>query len=149
MRQIRHWLLIILMVGVANGQSPIRQVDGSRPPRFKIARRYRTVRSRAISVPPTLVLQVSVDPKSFDRERMLALADELKKRFPKEERVSAIFFSDYRAARSFTGRNDKQLVAVRGEYYLDRRRGEEQVTFTPDPNEPQRITKIEISIRNC
>jgi len=145
MREVIRWALILLMLGLANGQSPMRKVDEPASPRFKIARRYRTVPSQTISVPPTLVLQISVNPKSFDRNSILALARELKKRFPNEERLSAVFFIDYRAAKSFTGKNDRELDAVRGGYYLDRTRGEERVSFTPDLNDAQRVTKIEIT----
>ena len=114
-------------------------------PRYKIGRQYRTVASQTVPSPPTLVLQVSVNSSSFNRASMLALADRLRRDFPKEVRLDAILFSDYRTAKVFTARDDAQLATIRGGYYLDRTTGEEQIDFVPDANRPNDVIKIDLT----
>jgi hypothetical protein len=137
--------LVAMLVGAASGQNSEVKIKNAAAPKYKIGLKYRTVKSQALPAPLVLVLQISVNPSAFNRAAMISLANRLKNDFPKEERLHAILFSDYQTAKTFTARNDAELAAIRGDYYLDRTTGEEQISFVPDPKEPKRIVRIDLN----
>jgi len=141
-------LLLLTLVGVTYGQSSGEKRNNARAPNYRIGLKFRTVESKALPGPPMLVLQISIKPSAFTRDSMIALAQRLKSDFAKEERLQVAFFSDYDAAKSFGGRTNEEWAWVRGDYHLDRTTGEEQLNFIPDPKDPQRNIKIDLTRPN-
>lgn len=114
--------------------------------------KYRVARSeRTVAGPPTLVLYVSINPRHFNREDIVLLAGQLNRDFCKEPRLTALIFSDYRAAKSLVfsieqpPTHDRDKAALRGGYNLDRVARTESVSFSPDPSKPRDEIKINLN----
>ena len=99
---------------------------------------------------PIIGINISVAHKDINREFLLRLAQHLNQRFCREERMVVGIFDDPKAARYFNPPVRAVLDAWRGEYFLDRRTGEEYVAFSTVPNyhdNPQARIKIELGAK--
>jgi hypothetical protein len=108
--------------------------DDDRVPKYQIGRTERTSEG-----PPTLLVQISVEPQYINRNDLVALASQLKKVFCKEQRVDFVIFDAYRYARNFSPVEENPyyrqgLESMRGEYYFDRTTEEDYVEFSTIPN---------------
>lgn len=90
--------------------------------------------SGAEAVPRMTVVQVSVQPDNINRDDLLRLVQVLKNVFCKEERVFVVLFDDpayidrlYVSAQPWFRRAEQ---SKRGYYYIDRKSGEEYLTFS-------------------
>ena len=106
----------------------------NRVPAYQIGRTERTSEG-----PPTLLVQISIEPQHINRNDLVALAGQLKKVFCKEQRVDVAIFDAYRYARNFSPIEENPyywqgLESMRGGYYFDRTTGEEYVEFSTIPN---------------
>lgn len=140
--------LTLVVAASALAQKPEKcRVKGKDPhaPRYRLARHERTVRG-----PDTLTIYISVDPRRFDRESMVALARRLKEDFCREPRITAFIFSDRRAAERLIFSTERlpnyesDISKLRGGYHLDRASGEEYVSFSPDPLKPREEVRINL-----
>lgn len=96
---------------------------------------------------PSILICISVKPEEVNREFLVLLAHHLNQRFCREERLVVAIFIDYKAARYFNPNFQNVRDAWRGEYFLDRRTGEEYVSFTPSLNyeeNPQAHIRIDL-----
>ena len=99
---------------------------------------------------PSILVFISVKPENINREYLVLLAHHLNQRFCREERLAVAIFVDYNAARYFKPEFPEVLDAMRGEYFLDRRTGEEYVGFTTIPNynnNPQARIRIDLGAK--
>lgn len=137
-------------VGFVSGQKaadrPPAGKKDRRPPRYRIGLKYHTVEAA-----PTLVVNITVKPRHFNHEDMVALAHQLDKDFRQEKKLEVIIFSDHRAAKHTVFNQESQTfkrdwVAMRGGYHLDRTTGEEYISFSPDPNEPRHEVRITLGV---
>lgn len=100
---------------------------------------------------PIVALNISVKPENINHEYLVLLARYLNQRFCREERLVVAIFTDYKAAKHFRPDFPEILDAWRGEYFLDRRTGEEYVSFTTIPNynnNPQSRIRINLGVKN-
>lgn len=105
-----------------------------RVPKYRIGRTERKIEDS-----PTVLVQISVEPRNINRNDLVALAGQLKKIFCKEQRVNVVIFDAYRYARNFSPIEENPyymqgLESMRGAYYFDRAMGEEYVEFSMIPN---------------
>jgi len=99
--------------------------------------------------PPMSIIHISVDAKSLNADDLLLLALKLKKDFCKEERLFAVLYDDpayikqiYYSAHPLFHRAEE---SQRGYYYLDRKTGEEYITYSTVSNfhkHPENRVKI-------
>jgi hypothetical protein len=140
-------MLGVLLAGVslimANAYS--RSKDETRAIDYKIGKSFRTVAG-----PPTLIVYISVKPKRFNRDYMIILANELNNKFHDEKRVSVWVFDSYQSARDFVPHRhspsyDRDFMALRGFYDLDRENGSESVSFASTRGKPRNEIEIRLS----
>jgi hypothetical protein len=122
-----------------------RNEESPRAPRYRIGQRYRTAAGL-----PTLVVNISINPRHFNRAEMEALAHRLNQDFNDEQRLGVGIFDNYRAARRFTAAYvsntfEQDLTSLRGTYQLDRTTGDEYIEFSPNINRPQDKVRINLS----
>jgi hypothetical protein len=100
-------------------------------PEYRIAK---TRRSLELG-PNALVIIISVDPKYFNPESMVAIARRLNEEFCYEERFNVMLFDDYSAASDdelFYRKSknfDRNLLSWRGNYKYDREKGLAKINF--------------------
>lgn len=100
-------------------------------PEYRIAQTQRS----SDSGPNALVIIISVDPKYFNRESMLAVARRLNEDFCYEDRFNVMLFDDYSAASDdelFDRRSknfERNLLSWRGNYKYDREKGFAKLNF--------------------
>ena len=87
-----------------------------------------------------LLVQISVAPKYFNRQHMLALAQRLNKDFRSEQKLIVIVCDEYKAAKS-PSLMDTLLIpprslALRGVYELERVSGKESIRFSTERDKP-------------
>jgi hypothetical protein len=90
----------------------------------------------------TLVILISIDPKDFNRESILAIARGLNEEFCHEERFNIMLFDDhdaamdevfYRKSKNF----DRNLASWRGNYKYDRQKGLAKINFATERGRPR------------
>lgn len=115
--------------------------------------KYRNAYSERSTVDgrPSILICISVKPEDVNREFLVLLAHHLNQRFCREERLVVAILIDYKAARYFNPNFQDVREAWRGEYFLDRRVGEEYVSFTTNLNyndNPQARIRIDLGAGN-
>ena len=84
----------------------------------------------------TLVLCIAINKHSFNSEKILALAQQLRLDFPNEERISVIIFDDFTSAKRFSAveihnpHYDKDLKALRGGYFFEKATNVEFIEYS-------------------
>ena len=89
--------------------------------------------------PHMLLLQISIAPELFVREKMTQLAQKLNGDFSNERKVVATILDDERIAQNPppAGAEYSLFEKVnRGQYYLDRARGHEYIAFSTERGKP-------------
>ena len=101
---------------------------------------YKIGQSKRISSEPgEIYLILSLSPESFTRDQMVELAKRLNKDFHEEQKLSADIVDDEKLARTIIPAGDSYSVLVarqRGEYYLDRIKGYEYISFSTKRGRP-------------
>lgn len=111
-------------------------------PEYRIAKAWPTGEE-----PVEIFILISVEPESITRDKMIALAHQLKKEFCKETRFGVIIFDEYRAARYVTYLSITRDLekAQRGFYHLDREKKQEYIQFSTVRGKPTDEVKIDLS----
>lgn len=134
----------------AKGQEPIKCKVKDKNLR-SVKYRYAYSERSTVNGRPTIAINISVKPADINREFLMLLVHHLNQRFCREERLVVAIFIDYDAAKHFRPQFPEVLNAWRGEYFLDRRTGEEYVSFittTPNyNNNPQARVKIDLGVK--
>lgn len=113
-------------------------------PRYRVAKKYRT------DLKPGLVMFVSVAPSEIDRDKLIALACELGRKYLNEDRLSVWILDSYRAARRFHPQgegNDRQTnLSRRALFGFSRENGdgEQSLEWWPDPIDRNRRVHIDL-----
>ena|SRR2546429_8986317 len=104
------------------------------------------VRHTGDDKPSEIYVLISIEPKQFKKEQMIALARQLKKDFCKEIRFGVIIFDDYMAARYVTYLSiTKDLEkAQRGFYHIDRKKRSEYIQFSTARGKPLDEVRINL-----
>jgi hypothetical protein len=94
---------------------------------------------------PAIFLVISVELENFTKDKMIALAKQLKKDYCKETRLWAIIFDDYDAAKHVTFLDITRNLekAKRGIYHLDFKK-EEYIQFSTVRGGPLDEVKIDL-----
>jgi hypothetical protein len=98
--------------------------------------------------PVEVYLLISVEPEHFSKDKMIALAHQLKKDFCEETRFGVvIIFDEYRAARYVTYLSITRDLekAQRGFYHLDRQKKQEYIQFSTNRGKPTDEVKIDLT----
>lgn len=91
------------------------------------------------------VVVVSVNPKHFNRDDMMALAKELNRKFQEKSKLKIGLSDDENVARLFaTGRAEYSTyeASERGRYYLDRTACTEYIQFSRQRGKPRQTVKL-------
>lgn len=145
--------LLVIAAAQVSAQEPVKckskNGDTRNEVSYRIAKQNRTVESKASKYPPTLVLYISIKERHFNDDDMLALAKQLNEDFCQEPRLGAFIFGDHDAAKRFTLSEESSDYALsrrawRGNYNLDRKQGEEFITFSTDRSTPQIRKTLEL-----
>ncbi len=109
--------------------------------------RIRHVTYNSPDYPREIVIVISVDPKHFVKEDMMALAYDLRKLYLSEARYGAIILDDDEVAlhTSPLHRKEEYLRARRAFYYRNRSTGEEYIQFSSERGKPWNEVKINLS----
>ena len=92
------------------------------------------------------VVVVSVNPKHFNRDDMMALAMELNKKFQEKSKLKIGLSDDENVARLFaTGRAEYSTyeASERGRYYLDRTACREYIQFSSQRGKPRQTLNLD------
>lgn len=112
------------------------------------APRYRTGwKTYSVEGPKTLFLAISIDARRFSRDDLMALAQRINEVYCREQRLVVAILDDYRAARAFAPTNEKLWFKQhwRGDYFLDRNSGEEELSFSTTPDKPKNEVKLTLA----
>jgi hypothetical protein len=122
--------------------SPQSAVENAKAPLYKIGRIGYSGPNRSRKV----FIFISIEPESFVRDNMLALARKLNEAYSWEKRVLVIILDDYDAVRRSSPINNRELYeeAKRGYYYIDRTTGEEYIQFSTERGKPLDEVKINL-----
>jgi hypothetical protein len=143
-KYLRSALLIVLLV-----LSVTLSVEAQQPERCEVtpntnAPEYRIGQTmRGGPRLNNLVILISVDPKYFNRESMLAIARRLNEEFCNEQRFNVMLFDNHDAATDevfdLKSKNfDRNLVSWRGNYKYDREHGLAKINFATERGHRQR-----------
>jgi hypothetical protein len=141
----------VIFVGVEKneGQSVNKNSEKrQKKPNYKVAR----MESKIIDGDKVLLLNLSINSKYLNREDMIELARQVKNDFQKEEKIDALFFINYNAAKTFdeefhphSKNYEKNWKAIKGRYFLNRKTEEEYVSFSTIEKKPFDGEKIDLS----
>lgn len=113
-------------------------------PKYRIGYKWRTKEN-----PSILVVQISINPDHFNREDMIALAQQLNKDFRREPKLNVAVCDEYQAAKSSGLINDllmhRSPPALRAYYELDRVTGKEGISFSTARGKPLDEIDIDLS----
>lgn len=130
----------------AGGQKAIdhQQQNGNKSaPKYRVAYRHRTK-----AQPPILEVHISIDPKHFNRNEMVALARQLNKDFLRAPRVTVVICDEYETAKYSGVVHDLLMgspaLALRGFYEINRVSGKEGISFSTERG--KRLNEIEIDL---
>jgi hypothetical protein len=141
--------LVLVVTAGASGQKPVKC-----PSKSKTKTMYRMgISDRTAKGPPTLIMQISVQPKKFNREDITTLAQQLKEDFCQEQRIHISLFDDAKEAKSTALiygylSQGGETGALRGFYDLDRTTGKEVITFATKRNNPLNEVVIDLRLTN-
>ena len=141
-------LVLIAMISAAAvapnlGETVQKNISKCRPhndhlntPHYKVGVSYEApseIPSGAEAVPQMTVVHISINPDNINRDDLLSLVQVLKSVFCKEERLFAVLFDDpayiehiYVPVQPLFRRAEE---SKRGYYYIDRKSGQEYLTF--------------------
>lgn len=129
------------------GQKPIicqRQSENKNPLKYRIGSKYRPE-----TAPSMLIVHISIDPKYFNREDMIALARQLNKDFSREKQLTAAICDEYKTAKSrgiiYDLLRREPPTALRGFYEIDRTTGKEGISFSTERGKPLDEVDIDLS----
>lgn len=111
--------------------------------------RIRHVTYTSPGYPREVLIVISIDPKHFVKEDMIALAYDLRNLYSSEPRFGAIILDDDDLAlhSSPIHRKEEYLLARRGFYYSNRGTGEEHIQFSTERGRPWSEVRIDLSKR--
>lgn len=115
-------------------------------PEYRVAQ---TLDFRSLKHEGKLEVFISVNPEQIARKEMIALAHQLNLDFCKENRLYVRILDDYDIARNVVPAAHERSIferAWRGEYYLDRAKGEEVINFSSAPGKAIDEVKITLGI---
>jgi hypothetical protein len=140
-------IMTLVFTAATYGQKNPRQHQtkdkARRAPEYRIGDSWRTATGSA-----TQALQISINPRHFNRKDMMALARQLNKDFSHESRVAIYIFDSYRSAQTFSiishsPTYNRDFKAFRGFYLLDRNMGKEYIEFSSARGRPRNEIRIE------
>jgi hypothetical protein len=137
---------VALVLSIGMGQThTVAATKGFRSVDYQIGKSFQTLENV-----PTLIVQVSVKSKAFNRSDMIELAKELKERFDDEPKLFARVFDSYSSARDFVPHPhsrtyDRDNKSLRGYYSLDRKSRKEYIQFSSAPGKPRDEIEIDLT----
>lgn len=135
-----------LCVSVSAGQlravhgqkEKVYRCKGKKEFRYKVAIGDRTIRE-----PVQLILQVGVKPENFNRTDMTLLAKQISQDFCREQGLYVAIYDDPRAVKQWhwlyyysRTAGKSETGPLRGLYELNRKTGEEKISFSTRRNNP-------------
>lgn len=117
--------------------------EGAAAADYKIARLIRSSNEGN-----KVYLDISIEPEYFVRDKMVSLARRLNEDFPSEPLIDTVIFDNETAARNYNPVGGSYSISKkleRGEYYLDRLRGQEYIKFSLKRGNPVDEIKIVLS----
>lgn len=154
MRIISAVVLVLMIAGAFPGVSPgLAPQNGEKDtcdsflkqevPAFRIAKRYRTDLKLGI------VLQISVAPSDIERDKLLALACKLGRKYGDKKSVYVWVCDSFQAAKRYNpqseGNDSETMHSCRARYGLIVGTREESLDWRPDRNNPGRWIHIDLS----
>lgn len=140
-------LAICACMSLTAGQKDVncRQQNGNKSaPKYRIAYRDRTKAN-----PSILEVHISIAPKHFNRDDMIALAGRLNKDFSREQRVTVVICDEYETAKDpaivYDLLRRSPPLALRGFYEIDRVGGKEGISFSTNRGNPLDEVDIDLS----
>ena len=128
------FLMILAVTGIVFGQAQngCIRLTGKEYPRYKVGRSELGGKGDSDQ---SLLLYISVDPKTLTRDSMIKLAKRIKNDFCREKRIQAIIFDQYKIAKRFVPHPHSKTYAydmknMKGGYFLDRTTGEEYISYS-------------------
>lgn len=123
----------------AHGQAKnVHRCKGPRAFSYKVKVGYRTARE-----PIQLLLQVGVKPEQINRTNLMLLAKQLSQDFCREQGLYVAIYDDPRAVKEWhwlfdytLSEGKREKGPLRGLYELDRKTGEEKISFSTRRNNP-------------
>jgi hypothetical protein len=124
---------------VTHGQAKnVHRCNAQRAIKYKVKIGYRTIRE-----PIQLILQVGVKPEQINRTDLMLLAKQLSQDFCREQGLYVAIYDDPRAVKEWhwlydysLSRGKPETGPLRGLYELDRKTGEEKISFSTRRNNP-------------
>lgn len=138
---------LLIGAGLVFGQKPVKCRLESKENKTHRAPKYRVGwTTYSVEGPSVLFLAISIHPRHFSRDDMIALARRLGQDFCQEQRLNVEIFDNYQAARSFAPTTEKEWFQKhwRGTYLLDRCSGVEEISFSTAPDKPRDEVKINL-----
>lgn len=145
-----HTLLLILFLlpgpyELVCGQKPVKCQKEKRvlwAPNYKTG--WTTYSAKG---PKTLFLAISIDPRHFNRDDMIALARRISKDFCHERKLDVEIFDRRDAARKFFPTSEIEWFHKhwRGTYLLDRDAVSESISFSTAPDKRKDEVKVNLS----
>lgn len=120
------------------------QIENRGAPKYRIGYQERTK-----GKPSILVLYISIKPKHFNRDDMIALAKRLNKDFRRELQLNVVICDEYETAKDpgiiYDLLRREPPLALRGFYELDRVSGKEGISFSTERGKPMDEVDIDLS----
>lgn len=145
-------LMFFCLVATASpAAQPQATNDGCMPyydrpvPKFHVGRQYRITAGTG-----GLVIDISMAPADFDKDKVLAVVCRIARVHPNEAGLFVHVFDSERAAKRYnpTGGNDKQTTfSYRAVYdYADTRHLEQAFSWRPDPQDLTRWVPVDLGV---
>lgn len=137
-----------VLTGGASAQSKNQHITKCKHRTFREAPPYE-VRSwtYGVDAPKTLFLAVSIAPKDFSRDQLVLLAGRIKADYCEDDRLVVALFDNPAAAAAFGPTSEPAWFKRywRGNYFLDRSEGVEDLSFSTTPAKPRDEIKIKLT----
>lgn len=145
------WTVVLIFVLLAHCRVDAQEISvhpcstvGGKPPKYQVGGTDRT----GGKVPPTLLVYISIKPKSFIGASMIKLFQKLKKDYTQEKRVRIVVYDTYESAKTNSFHEHsryymRDLAAWRGEMFWDNSTGESFIRFSTERRKPRDEIKID------
>jgi hypothetical protein len=133
---------ILLIPGTVLSQVPDCQSLAQKAPRYKVARRDYTTEKRRL-----LFLRITINPRAFNRDDLLALSCKLDADYQKEDRLFVMIFDNHDSALIYRPRglvadppiSEKDRKSLRAQFARDSMTGEHWIAWYPDPQRQETV----------
>lgn len=133
---------VIVLASSVQGRPSRKYISQSDAPPYLVAREV------SIQSPERLIdLVVSISPARLTNNNLLALVKLLKRRYCSYEKIQLAIFTNYSAARAFNPNLEDPWFAEywRGQYFLNRKTGDESLSRFTMKDRPIDIVEIDLN----